>query len=98
MTACEADTACLACVASYNDDDSTCDGDALTCSDVVDSFCCAYGDSCNDNALLVAYVGKQWAPVSRFYVHSSRVWGLLNVSVGNSVVVDAVSFILIACC
>lgn len=54
---CVDDPECLRCL-SDDDDDGECDGDILSCSDVVDSFCCQLGESCIDNAAVVEYLGR----------------------------------------
>lgn len=57
VQACVTDPDCLSCVQN----EAVCDSSAAaTCSGVMDYLCCVYGDSCSDNALVVAYIGKSW--------------------------------------
>jgi len=60
--ACALEPTCAGCVPEADDDDGQCDNYTATCSQFVDRMCCVYGDSCSDNSLLVAFVGKAWAP------------------------------------
>ncbi|CAN0051313.1 unnamed protein product, partial [Ectocarpus fasciculatus] len=49
--ACSADTDCSDCVSNAE----FCSYDVDTCSDLIDEYCCIYGESCSSNALLVAH-------------------------------------------
>ncbi|CAM9259003.1 unnamed protein product [Ectocarpus fasciculatus] len=53
IQACVTDPDCLSCVQN----EAVCDSSATaTCSGVMDYLCCVYGNSCSDNALVVAYI------------------------------------------
>ncbi|CAM9311348.1 unnamed protein product [Ectocarpus sp. 4 AP-2014] len=53
VQACVTDPDCFTCVQS----EAVCDSSATaTCSGVMDYFCCVFGDSCSENALVVAYI------------------------------------------
>lgn len=58
VQACVADPDCLSCMQN----EAVCDSSATaTCSGVMDYLCCVFGDSCSENALVVAYIGKSWS-------------------------------------
>lgn len=56
--ACYDDPNCTECLEN-SDVAETCDEDGTTCSAFANYVCCSVGDSCSDDALLVAFAGER---------------------------------------